>query len=278
MALTAVSCRPVQNDTVGEEISGPKFKFLIFREDCFEKLTQGGFTEGDCVGMTISKILGYLIILGSMTVKLPQILSIMNAKNGDGILASMFYAENILLMMNGLYAIHIGSPFSVYGENFIILIQNIIILLLLWTYQKDISLLTKILVTVFEASLFTVMYLDIVGEQGWLVLMNSQLLIVSYSRIPQIMHSFRQGSTGKLSIITFCMNAAGNCARLFTMMKEANDILLMMTAFASFIFNFTILVQIIILGDKGTKTEQVTSAPPKKLASKPSSRGKKKID
>jgi len=62
------------------------------------------------------------------------------------------------------------------------------------------------------------------------------------------------------------------------MMKEANDILLMTTAFASFIFNFTILVQIIILGDKESKTEQVTSAPPKKLASKPSSRGKKKID
>ena len=265
-------------DSVGEPAKEAKFKFLLFREDCFDHFLNFNFGHEDCLAITISKVLGYLIILGAAGVKLPQIIGLLKSQSGEGVLASMYYAENILLMTNGCYAIHLGSPFSVYGENFLILAQNVIIIGLLWKFQKDISITTKLLVLLVEGSLFTFLFTDIiVPEQFWGYLMNAQLIILAYSRIPQILLNFKEGSTGQLAFITFFLNTAGNTARLFTMFKEANDKLLMLNVMVSFVLNFTITAQIIILGGGKKKVEDEKKNVTK--TDKPSSKGtKRKID
>jgi len=276
VCLTYVNASADKQDSVGEPAEKNLFKFLIFREDCFDHFLNFNFGHEDCTSITISKILGYIIILGAIGVKLPQIIGLINSKSGDGVLPSMFYSENFLLILNATYSIHLGSPFSVYGENFFILVQNIVIIILLWKYQKGNSFLTKFLVTTVTSGFFILLFTDIyVPKELWGYLMQSQIFVMSYSKIPQILQNFKSGSTGQLAFITFFVNMVGNLARLFTVFTEANDFLFMLSIIASFVFNFTLTMQIIFLGGD-SKVEEKKDV---KAAYKPSSRGsKRKID
>ena len=55
-------------------------------------------------------------------------------------------------------AMFMGIPFSVYGESIIIFVQNIFIILLLWTYNKKVGLLEKLGVVGFFAGYAYVLF------------------------------------------------------------------------------------------------------------------------
>jgi mannose-P-dolichol utilization defect protein 1 len=74
----------------------------------------------------ISKLLGYAIILGSILVKLPQILKIVSSKRIDSLAPSMYILENIGYTIVFGYNFRQGYPFSTYGENIFLLIQGIL--------------------------------------------------------------------------------------------------------------------------------------------------------
>lgn len=42
------------------------------------------------------------------------------------------------------YSIHNNIPFSVYGENLIILFQSLIMIMLMWTFSKSINFTEKL--------------------------------------------------------------------------------------------------------------------------------------
>lgn len=58
------------------------------------------------------------------------------------------------------YSIHQKIPFSVYGENLIILAQNLIIVLLFWAYSKDIGLVEKLLIIGMLVTYYFVLFTD----------------------------------------------------------------------------------------------------------------------
>lgn len=49
-----------------------------------------------------------------------------------------------MLIHSSAYSIQANIPFSVYGESLIILVQNTIIILLFWTYSKEIGAAEKV--------------------------------------------------------------------------------------------------------------------------------------
>ena len=49
----------------------------------------------------------------------------------------------MIFMQTAGSAMFMGLAFSVYGESVIIFVQNIFIILLLWTYNKNIGILEK---------------------------------------------------------------------------------------------------------------------------------------
>lgn len=156
----------------------------------------------------MSKGLGYGIILGALAVKIPQIYNILKARSGRGILPSMFYMECFMFIINGCYNIHLSSPFSVYGENFCLLLQNFIIIALLWMYEKKTTNLTKVAVTL--STFGTIVYLSfdfMVPPFLWNLFMDIQILMVAYSRMPQIIENYRHKFTGELSSVMFLANA-----------------------------------------------------------------------
>jgi mannose-P-dolichol utilization defect protein 1 len=222
-----------------------------------KQFTAFNLGHGDCISITFSKILGYVIILGAIIVKLPQIISIVRSGSGKGILPSMYYSECLAYIINGCYIMNLGASFSVYGENVMILIQNVMIILLIWTYEKGTPITTKAAVITGLSSLSVVLYLNLIPDYLWSVLMNGQMLIVLYSKIPQIIHNFKEKSTGQLSIITYFLNASGNCARMFTVFKESPDFVIIMNVMVSLTMNFTLVSQILLIGNTETDTKKV---------------------
>jgi mannose-P-dolichol utilization defect 1 len=222
------------------------FKFLFFREDCMNEFLNLNFFYKDCISITMSKGLGYGIILGASAVKLPQIFNIVRARSGEGILPSMFYIECLMFIINGCYNIHLESPFSVYGENFCLLLQNVFIIYLLWKYNSSSSTKSNIILSVSILIVFGILLTDIiVPSVMWNIFMDLQILLVAYSRMPQIIENFKNSSTGELSSLMFLLNACGNVARTFTFIKETQDMYNMFTSGLSALLNFTIFLQVV---------------------------------
>ena len=71
----------------------PPMKFFIFREDCFEQYMKYEFKDMDCLKFTISKGIGFAIVVGSSIVKLPQIIKILQKSSVEGISQFTLYIE-----------------------------------------------------------------------------------------------------------------------------------------------------------------------------------------
>ena len=68
-------------------------KYFIVREDCYEKFLKFDVSDMDCVKFTISKGIGFAIVVGSFIVKLPQIIKIVNSGSVEGLSTMTYYIE-----------------------------------------------------------------------------------------------------------------------------------------------------------------------------------------
>ena len=252
-----------------------EFMYGVIRADCVDAFKTANFSGNDCLAITISKILGFAIIGGALVVKFPQIIAIFVAKSGQGIVLSMFYLECLCYMIAAFYNIHIGTPFSVWGENLFLFLQSSICVLLIWTYDEGYSVFEKVIVFTIGIGVSTYLYLDYnVPDHIWGLMNNIGIGAFVYSRIPQIIENFRSKSTGTLSIITFGMTFLGAAARLFTVMMESGDTFLLVQTGLGFVFNFIISFQIILYWGNTAETKSDEAEPTK--ANKPASKNKKK--
>lgn len=133
------------------------------------------------MSITISKCLGYGIILGAVVVKVPQIINILKAKSAEGLSDIMYYLEIFVLNIQISYGIHTATPFSVYGETIFLNIQSVIIVLLIWTYSKTTSSSTKLF---------------------WLTLLAGQGAYLFFGTVPEWLWDYLTGSINILNIIS----------------------------------------------------------------------------
>lgn len=64
---------------------------------------------------TISKCLGYGIVVGAAIVKVPQILKIVTKQSIYGVSFESVFLEEITQIASVAYNIYKGNPFSIYG-------------------------------------------------------------------------------------------------------------------------------------------------------------------
>ena len=76
--------------------------------------------------LTLSKFLSLGIMFGSLAFKVPQIMTIVNAKSTVGISAQAYILDSLAVSSNIIYFYYSGIPFKNYGENVSIFIQNMI--------------------------------------------------------------------------------------------------------------------------------------------------------
>eukprot|EP01126_Amoeba_proteus_P017982 TRINITY_DN1891_c0_g1_i3.p1 TRINITY_DN1891_c0_g1~~TRINITY_DN1891_c0_g1_i3.p1 ORF type:complete len:203 (+),score=26.54 TRINITY_DN1891_c0_g1_i3:221-829(+) len=200
----------------------------------------------------LSKLAGYLIILGAAGVKLPQILKLIEAKSAEGVSGLMFRLELIGYTITWAYATVNGFPFSTWGENVPLTLQNGALLVLMALYSGQ-SLLS---VFAFIGGLATFWTCSVFGFLPYTILQLFQsvtTVIFSASKVPQIVQNFQNRSTGQLSVVTFALNFVGSLTRIGTTLKEVNDPYLLVGYIVAALLNGTIFVQILVLGGKKKK-------------------------
>lgn len=197
-----------------------------------------------CFQFLLSKFLSSAILLGSVAVKLPQVFNIVSTKNVVGLSPQAFYSEVPLATLSVLYSYRLGYAFTSYGESVMVLIQNMILVYLLWVYmQPKPSAAHKLSVLAVFVAVGVVAY-HLPAEYLY-VLPNINLALMMYARVAQIVNNFRQGTTGQLSSITTGLTFIGSVARIFTTMTEAGgDILLLASFGISTALSGTLLFQV----------------------------------
>ncbi|KAL8023836.1 putative mannose-P-dolichol utilization defect 1 protein [Plasmopara halstedii] len=234
----------------------------LFTPQCFEAFAiHHDFVNVSCIKAVISKALSYAIITGSFILKLPQIIKIMSAKDVTGLTPSAFYMEVVLYLSSTIYNLLRGYPLTTWGENLVILAQNILLVILLWTYYTPkIPVSTRLGLVV----VFTVMALGmytIPEDHQWL-LASAGIPVSVVARIPQILSNFKQGHTGQLALITLVLNLAGSIARLFTTMEETGDPVMIAGFGVGILLNGTLVLQVLLFW--GATEKALTQAKKKK--------------
>ncbi|KAK4274661.1 hypothetical protein QN277_017852 [Acacia crassicarpa] len=208
-------------------------------------LRNGHFPEKDCLLPLISKLLGYAIVAASTTVKLPQILKILNHKSVRGLSMISFELEVVGYTIALAYCLHKGLPFSAYGELLFLLIQALILVAIIYYFSQPVGAKTWIRALLYCAVAPTIL----AGQINPLLfeaLYASQHAIFLFARIPQIWKNFSSKSTGELSFITSFMNFGGSMVRVFTSIQENAPTSVVLGSALGIATNFAILSQIVI--------------------------------
>lgn len=248
-------------------------KFGIFREDCFDLFfNKFDFTSDmSCIKFSFSKLIGYLIIAGSTIFKVPQIMKIVKAGSAEGISPVSYYMETLGFINTAGLSMHLGLSFSVYGEALIIITQNALIILLIWSYSKDVGMVEKlgaaVLISGYGFALFTG---SGVPEDAWALISSATMLFNIASRGPQIIANWSNGSTGQLAFFTMFLGFAGSVARLATVFIESDDFMYRAQFTLATVLNGIIILQFALYWNSDDK-----KVDPKGAAKKSPGRPKK---
>lgn len=231
----------------------------LISPQCYETLfIQQNLFDAPCLKLTLSKGLSYGIIAGSFALKIPQILKIVSAKSAEGLSAANFFLSLISYTITVAYSSSKGFALSTYGEQFVIAIQDAIIILLIALYQNSLGL-----IFLFTSALY-------LGFSGYLMspavdpslLATLQILTIPLfgaSRLIQIWTNFKNGSTGQLAFATQFLQFGGNCARLFTTLQEVPDQLTLLSVVIAAFLNGILLLQFVIYWNAPAKQPASTN-------------------
>jgi len=161
--------------------------------------------------------------------------------------------ETLAYLITLIYAYRNQYPFSTYGENLFLTIQNVLITLLIIYYLPH----PQSLLTTKRAPSNTPVVLlasGIAFVATWMLLVlplsTLQLLQVAtvplslFSKLPQISENYSNNSTGQLSVFAVVSQILGCAARLFTTLTEVDDLIILIGFGLAFVLNLTLGIQI----------------------------------
>uniref|UniRef100_A0AAP0H606 Mannose-P-dolichol utilization defect 1 protein homolog n=1 Tax=Deinandra increscens subsp. villosa TaxID=3103831 RepID=A0AAP0H606_9ASTR len=232
-----------------------RMEFIGMDFSCvFGSLADGKFPEKDCLLPLISKLLGYAIVAASTTVKVPQIMKIIQHKSVRGLSVLAFEMEVIGYTIALAYCLHKGLPFSAYGELAFLLIQAIILVATIYYFSQPVGNSTWIRALLY-CGLAPTILAGKIDPLLFEALYASQHAIFFCARVPQIWENFKNKSTGELSFLTSFMNSLGSIVRVFTSLQEKAPTSVVLGSVVGILTNGAILSQIIIY-QKPTKKEK----------------------
>jgi len=226
-------------------------------KECYKEMVlNGNLFYGPCISLVISKLLGYLIIAGSLILKVPQILKIVGAKSAEGISLSSVILELFGFLISCAYSFRKGFPFGTYGESAFIIVQNLIIIYLIFFYGQGVNIQFFAITFGYLAALYVFIFnpMNVIDMGLLTTLQGSIVLIVLASRIPQIWTNFSAKSAGQLAFLTWFLNFAGTAARVFTTIQQTQDQVILFSFLVSLVLNGIIVFQILFYGNAKTKT------------------------
>ncbi|OCF33834.1 mannose-P-dolichol utilization defect 1 [Kwoniella heveanensis CBS 569] len=243
----------------------------LIGEQCYDILVYNfDVTNVECLKYALSKGLGLGIVLGGSIVKIPQILKIVSSQSARGLSLSAYILETTSYAINLAYASRNRFPFSTYGENFFLTIQNVIITLLILFFSGSRALtsgsglggplsgkkaggagsgsLGKVVSGLAVTAVTgVVLWSENLCPPSMLALLQAATLPLSLiSKAPQIISNHRHRSTGNLSAFAVFNALLGCLARLFTTKQEVNDPLIFWGFAGAAILNAVLALQMIM--------------------------------
>ncbi|KAG6849143.1 hypothetical protein H0H93_010932 [Arthromyces matolae] len=216
----------------------------IVGQECYTSLVEN-LDIGDvkCIKYSLSKGLGIGIVVGGTIMKVPQLLLIVNARSARGLSLSAYILETLSYAITLFYSFRNAFPFSTYGENLFLTIQNAIITLLIIYYSphdpsksQNLALgAVSIVATSFGLYALPPSYLS--------ALQIATLPLSLFSKLPQIRQNARARSTGQLSAFAVIAQIAGCAARLFTTAAEVGDPIVLAGFLLALILNLVLGAQ-----------------------------------
>ncbi|KAK7480584.1 hypothetical protein BaRGS_00028160 [Batillaria attramentaria] len=195
---------------------------FIVPQPCFDKFfVDFDFLDVPCLKVAVSKALGFGIILGSLIVKLPQIIKMLQAKSGAGISLMSVTFELIAISATWSYGFAQKFPFSAYGESVFLALQTIIIAFLVLYYGGQSGAAFGYLT--FYVAAMSFLLSPAVPRQLLSLLQTSNAFVIMVSKAIQAYANYKNGSTGQLSVITVYLIFLGAVARIFTSIQETGD-------------------------------------------------------
>jgi mannose-P-dolichol utilization defect protein 1 len=220
------------------------YKYLLWTPECYTTW----FTDYDifhlgCLKSIISRGLSFGIIVGSSILKVPQMYNFYKTKSTSGVSSAMLYLDVISFTPSPIYNMMMYHPFFTYGEQVIVLTENIILVLMLWYYNQNST--SKCLGISIMYSLIVFGFFHAPQSIWWTYpLLGAAAAVLG--RIPQITENYANQYTGTLSAFTFILNSLGGVARMFTTMNSTGDLYIATSQFIGVIFSIIVLVQIIM--------------------------------
>ncbi|KAM6949055.1 mannose-P-dolichol utilization defect 1b [Aplochiton taeniatus] len=213
-------------------------------EECYDEFFLNfNFLDVPCLKVVLSKGLGIGIILGSVMVKLPQILKLVGAKSAEGLSFNAVLLELLAITGTMAYSLAKGFPFSAWGEALFLMLQTVAIGFLIQHYGGK----------TFKGGLFLVVYFGLVAlllspvtpMSVVTTMQASNMPAIIVGRLIQAVSNFRNGHTGQLSAISVFLLFAGSLARIFTSLQETGDSLMALTYVISSSCNGIITAQVL---------------------------------
>lgn len=201
------------------------------------------FVPVPCLKIVLSKGLGIGIILGSVLVKLPQILKLMGAKSAEGLSFKSVILELLAITGTMAYSIANKFPFSAWGEALFLMLQTVTIGLLIQHYGGRTGRGLLFLVVYF--GLLVLLLSPITPMSVVTTMQASNMPAIIIGRLIQAATNFRNGHTGQLSAVSVFLLFAGSLARIFTSLQETGDALMALTYVISSACNGIIALQVL---------------------------------
>ncbi len=244
--------------TIVEQLAGP---------ECYYSMIEQGLwiSEIGCLKAILAKVAGYGIIIASFGLKAPQIFKIVVSQSVVGISAMSVYWELVGYITTACYNVLMGNPISTYGELLAIIVQNCIIVELVWFYAeagRRPGVLHK--VSVVGGLLGLGIACLLIPEEYQFIIPLSSVPVTLLSRMPQILTNFSNGHTGQLAPLTLLLSFAGGIVRLLTFIQEVGwDTGLIVNYGASCITNAILVLQVIMYW-KATQHFYITASKQKR--------------
>ena len=158
----------------------------------------------------------------------------------------------------------LNIPFSAYGETIILTAQNLVLIGMIWHYNKKIDSFEKLVAGLFLMGygliLFTKGNFGLIHRHHWDLISSSTSLLNIAARLPQIISNFKNSSTGAMSFVTFFLTFMGSVARLGTAMVDIDDFMIRLPYIVGFVLNLIIMIQFLLYWNSAPKKVQESKA------------------
>eukprot|EP00435_Cladocopium_sp_Y103_P042455 s1821_g11.t1 len=207
--------------------------------------------------------------VGSCLMKLPQIYNILKAGSVVGLSEAWLVNECIASLLFVYYNVLSGYPFMSFGENVIVGLQNMVIILLFWQYSPQLPRLPRVAGSaIFLLASAAVLVLGLptaaLGALG-----GAPIFLGNGAKVPQILKNMSQKHTGTMSVVPAFLGFAGCSVRVLTsILQMPDDLLAIMNPLTAALMWFVLLVQFLMFYEATKKVQEEAEAKKKAAAKK----------